>query len=59
LLGWLSGKLSWYIGCRDLAFKRRTSILSTSSITLICAMYLHGMWMKITGRKFYWKGRKI
>lgn len=59
IIGYLLSKVFWYIACRNINVKKRTAILSSSSVTMICFMYLHGMWIKTSGRNFYWKGRKV
>lgn len=59
LLGWLLTFSSWTLGARETGFWKTVSISGSLSVTAICAMYVHGIYRKITGKGFDWKGRKV
>ena len=59
LLGWLSFSISWYFSARDTGFRKSISLSGLVSLLAICAMYLHGMYRKISGKGFDWKGRRV
>ena len=57
--GWILTFLSWAICASSLGFWVSVSFSSFISLTAICAMYVHGMYRKITGKGFDWKGRQV
>ncbi len=56
LLGWSLFIFSWFYAAKTLKFKTSTCLSGVLSITFICAMYLHSIYIRIKGRKFEWKG---
>ena len=59
MIGWLMTFIGWTIGSREIGFWRSVCISGFLSITAICAMYVHGMYRKLSGKGFDWKGRKV
>lgn len=59
LIGWFLTFLSWTLCARTIGFWKRVCISGFLSITAICAMYVHGMYRKVSGKGFDWKGRKV
>ena len=59
ILGWLLTFFSWTVEARETGFWLRVCLSGVLSITAICAMYVHGMYRKLTGKGFDWKGRKV
>lgn len=59
LVGWIAFCLAWFIGCRNTNFRKLVSLSCPLSITAICAMYVHGVYRRISGKNFVWKGRII
>ncbi len=59
LIGWLLFCTAWFIGCRNINFRKLVSISCPLSITMICAMYIHGIYRRLSGKNFIWKGRTI
>lgn len=57
--GWLLFCYSWYLGCRNINFRRLISISCPLSITCICMMYVHGLYRRLSGKNFVWKGRIV
>lgn len=59
ILGWLITFSSWTLGARETGFWRIVSISGPISVISICNMYIHGIYRKISGKGFDWKGRKV
>ncbi len=59
LIGWLLFWLGWFMGCRNTNYRKLVSISAPISITMICVMYVHGIYRRVTGKNFIWKGREI
>lgn len=59
LVGWILFCTCWYMGCRNINFRKLVSISGPISITMICAMYIYGFYRRISGKKFIWKGRVV
>ena len=57
--GWLLFHLGWYICAREIGLGRKISASAFLTITVICQMYVHGMYRRISGKGFEWKGRKV
>lgn len=58
-LGWLLFCLAWYSGCRNINFRKLIAASCPLSITCICAMYIHGIYRRLSGKNFIWKGRIV
>lgn len=58
-IGWLLFEIAWFMGSRNINFRKLVSISGSFSMTAICIMYLHGLYRKISGKNFIWKGRVI
>lgn len=56
---WALFCVAWFKGCRNINFRKLVSISCPVSITCICAMYLHGLYRRLSGKNFVWKGRVI
>lgn len=59
LIGWILFCSAWFIGCRNINFRKLVSISCPLTITMICAMYVHGIYRRLSGKNFIWKGRTI
>lgn len=59
LLGWLMCFLSWFLAAQSLNFSLQSSLSCPITVFSICAMYLHGLYIRLSGKKFLWKGRKV
>ena len=59
LFGWLLTYISWFIAGRSLNFKYSTSLSSSLTILAISAMFIHGLYIRLRGKKFIWKGREV
>ncbi len=59
LAGWLAFCIAWFIGCRNINFRKLVSMSCPLSITYICIMYVHGLYRRLSGKNFIWKGRVI
>ena len=59
LFGWLLTYVSWFIAGRSLNFKYSTSLSSSLTILAISAMFIHGLYIRLRGIKFIWKGREV
>ena len=59
LLGVLLFFISWYIACRKAGWRKLISISAPLTLIQICAMYIHGLYNRITGKGFIWKGRRV
>lgn len=59
LIGWVLFCMAWFVGCRNINFRIPVSLSCPLSITMICAMYIYGLYRKLSGKDFIWKGRKI
>ena len=51
--------VSWYLACRKAGWRKLISISAPLSLIQICTMYVHGLYNRLTGKGFIWKGRKI
>ena len=51
--------ISWYIACRKAGWRKLISVSASLTLVQICAMYIHGLYNRLTGKGFIWKGRKI
>ena len=58
-IGWLLFCLAWYSGCRNINFRKLIAASGPLSITCICAMYIHGIYRRLSGKNFIWKGRIV
>lgn len=58
-IGWILFCLAWYSGCRNINFRKLIAISGPLSITCICAMYVHGVYRRLSGKNFIWKGRIV
>lgn len=58
-IGWFLFCYSWYLGCRNINFRKLISASCPLSITCICAMYIHGLYRRLSGKNFIWKGRVV
>ena len=59
LIGVLMFFVSWYLACRKAGWRKLISISAPLSLIQICTMYIHGLYNRLTGKGFIWKGRKI
>ena len=59
LFGWLLLCLAWYIGCRATNWRKRISIACPLALIQISLMYLHGLYVGLSGKGFEWKGRLV
>lgn len=59
VVGWLCFSIGWYKCCRITRFSKKISSSCALSITLICAMYIHGVYRRLSGKNFVWKGRLV
>ena len=59
LTGLLLFFVSWYIACRKAGWRKLISISAPLTLVQICVMYLHGLYNRLTGKGFIWKGRKL
>lgn len=58
-IGWILFGMAWYIGCRNINFRALVSLASPVSLAGICSMYIHGLYRRLSGKNFIWKGREI
>lgn len=59
IFGWLLFYLAWYISCRSTNSKKRISFACPLTVIQIAIMYLHAVYMQLSGKGFVWKGRPI
>lgn len=59
LIGWVLFCFSWYLGCRNINFRKLISISCPLSVTCICMMYINGLYRRLSGKNFVWKGRIV
>lgn len=59
LLGWLFFHLGWFMASYEIGFPSHIALSGIVSMNAIIAMYVHGLYRKISGKGFVWKGRKV
>lgn len=57
--GMLVFYLSWFIACRRNKWRKLVSISGPLTLIATCMMYTHGLYRKLSGKNFVWKGRAI
>lgn len=58
-LGWIMFYFSWFLSAIEEKLSIKVSISGPIAIFQTGSMYLYGIWVRLTGRHFTWKGRQI
>ncbi len=58
-LGWFMLYAAWFCGSRNINYRKLISISCPLTLIVLCWLYIHGIYRRLSGKNFIWKGRAI
>lgn len=58
-LGWFMLYVAWFCGSRNINYRKLISISCPLTLIVLCWLYIHGVYRRLSGKNFVWKGRTI
>ncbi len=58
-LGWFMLYVAWFCGSRNINYRKLISISCPFTLIVLCWLYIHGIYRRLSGKNFVWKGRTI
>ncbi len=58
-LGWFMLYAAWFCGSRNINYRKLISISCPLTLIVLCWLYIHGIYRRLSGKNFVWKGRTI
>ncbi len=58
-LGWFMLYVAWFCGSRNINYRKLISMSCPLTLVVLCWLYIHGVYRRLSGKNFIWKGRVI